>query len=149
FPSTRSRSSESKPNQGTGKPPLRVDQYGDSLPAGAVARLGTLRLKHQQAVACVAFAPDGKTIASGAEDGTVCIWDAMTGQEIRRLKVEKTWVAHIAFAPDGKTLATVVGVRHWYVVQFWETDTGRELHRTGNIPCDSPILSPDLKLVAG
>jgi hypothetical protein len=37
----------------------RVDRYGDALPAGAVARLGTIRYR-----SCVAFLPDNKTVVS-------------------------------------------------------------------------------------
>src|SRR4051812_6157371 len=62
------------------------DLHVDDLPAGAVSRLGALRLKHRDRVACVAFAPDGKSLASGDDRGNLCIWDAKTGQEIRRLK---------------------------------------------------------------
>ena len=36
--------------------------------------------------ASVAFSPDGKRLASASGDGTVKVWDAATGQEIRTLK---------------------------------------------------------------
>jgi WD40 repeat protein len=127
----------------------RVDLNGDFLPKGAIARLGTLRLKHQHWVGCVAFAPDGKILVSGDDGGFVCISDAKTGKELRRWRAAREWVTHVAFAPDGKTLAAIVGWREHYIVQKWETRTGREMHRTRDISCESPVISPDLKLVAG
>jgi WD40 repeat protein len=37
--------------------------------------MGSVRLRHQQAATRIAFSPDGKTLASGNEDGTALIWD--------------------------------------------------------------------------
>ena len=66
----------------------RVDQFGDALPTGALARLGTLRLRHGAAVDLLAFAPDGRLLAAASRDGALSLWDTSTGKEVRRLRGE-------------------------------------------------------------
>jgi len=65
--------------------PARVDRYGDPLPDGALARLGTARLRHGSVVKAVAVSPDGKALASADEASEVLLWDASTGQELRHI----------------------------------------------------------------
>ena len=95
-------------------PVAGVDRYGDPLPAGAVARLGTVRLGHSGVIHAVAFAPDGKTLASHATDGTR-YWDTRTGQRILNPSAEnRTRIGDLldsamgrkAVSPDGKIEAT-------------------------------------------
>src|SRR5262249_13083718 len=64
-----------------------TDLYGDPLPAEALARMGTTRLRHMEQFnhMHVLFAPDGKTVASGGADD-VRLWDVATGKLIRSLK---------------------------------------------------------------
>src|SRR5689334_11391241 len=58
------------------------DLYGDPLPAGALARLGSLRLRSADPLNCIAFAPDGKTLVSGGSRGRkVLFWDVESGRE--------------------------------------------------------------------
>ena len=66
------------------QPTKRLDRYGDPLPDGALARLGTSRLLHQDNIRAVAFVPDGKALASAGDDAVISLWEAATGRELRR-----------------------------------------------------------------
>jgi hypothetical protein len=61
---------------------------------------------HAAGTRCAAFAPDGRTLATGGNDRVVTLWDAVRGQERAALEWHRDSVCSVAFAPDGQTLAT-------------------------------------------
>jgi hypothetical protein len=68
---------------------------------------GALTLEgHSFMVRCVAFSPDGRTLASGSGDDTVKMWDTTNGVLIRTLQGHSDSVHSVAFSPDGRTLAS-------------------------------------------
>jgi WD40 repeat protein len=79
---------------------------------------------HEDAVTCVAFTADGKTLATGSADKTIKLWEVATAKERFTLKGHSNWVYALAFAPDGKTLVTG---SYDKTARFWETATGKEL----------------------
>ena len=92
----------------------RTDRYGDPLPKRAVARLGTVRLRHPGTTYCVAFSPNGKVLVSG-DRSFIRFWNGSTGKLLREFPVG---AYAVAFSPDGKTLASAGGasggpVRLW------------------------------------
>ena len=66
------------PEQPAAKLGPPTDRFGDPIPAGAAARLGTIRQRHGRALA-VWFAPDGKTVHAFGDGAAVRTWDAVTG----------------------------------------------------------------------
>jgi WD40 repeat protein len=103
----------------------RLDRFGDPLPAGALVRLGSARFRHSVEAGAVAFAPDGKTLATGGGDALVRLWDAATGGELGRFHGHVSPVVSVAFSPDGRQLAAGAADDH---VRLWDLATGRLLH---------------------
>jgi RNA polymerase sigma factor (sigma-70 family) len=92
-------------------------------------------LGHSNTVDAVAFAPDGRTIASGSaggivtsgsasRDNVVRTWDALTGQ------IKGRWLGHtdgievVAYSPDGRLVAS--GSRDG-TVRLWDAEAGKEV----------------------
>ncbi len=61
---------------------------------------------HTGSPTAVAFGPDGRRIATCAEDGTVRLWDAASGQEVLTLRGHTDVVRSVAFSKDGRRLVT-------------------------------------------
>jgi RNA polymerase sigma factor (sigma-70 family) len=116
------------------------------LPGGAFARLGTSRFRHAAIVAGIAFAPDGKFIATGSHMGTVRLWDPATGKELRSWQAHDSGVIGLAISPDGKMVAT----GSWdSSIRLWDAE-GKALRKMlGHTKEVSRLaFSPDGKVIA-
>jgi WD40 repeat protein len=60
---------------------------------------------HEARIWTLAFAPDGRTLATGAHDGTVRLWDVASGAERGCFDWGIGIIDSVTFAPDGMTVA--------------------------------------------
>ena len=69
----------------------------------------------------VAFSPDSKTLASSSRDGTIWLWNAVTGVPKGRLIGHTDHVKSVVFSPDGTMLAS----GSWdNTVRLWDAVAG-------------------------
>ncbi len=133
----------------------RVDRRGDPLPPDALARLGTLRFRHDAPVSAVAFAPDGKFVACLDHTSRVGLWDATTGAKVWHCDLPQVYYdpsqrtqESLAFSSDGRNLLTVDAKG---TISLWNV-SDRKLsrrfrgfsYRTSTI-----VFSPDGKYLGG
>jgi RNA polymerase sigma factor (sigma-70 family) len=111
----------------------RADLFGDPLPRGALARLGTLRFRPGLPLGHVAFSADGRRLVTATMNmesddnlASLCLWDRTSGKRLRQFGIRKTQYLCLALAPDGKTLATqdLTGA-----IALWDTATGKEVRQ--------------------
>jgi len=97
----------------------------------------------------VTFSADGKTIASGSYDRTICLWDAETGLQLGSpLPGHTDWVSSVAFSPDGRRIASG---SHDNTICLWDAETQLQLGSplTGYTKEVSLVVfSPDGKRIA-
>ena len=130
------------------KPSAATDRYGDPLPPGAVARLGTIRWRHAGLTTAVQFAPDGRSLFTMGHDG-LRVWDAATGRSVHRLENRDGRDLNPAIlSSDGKRVVTIDQNRKENLLRLWDVPTGRLLREFGDHPCLSGCFSPDGRMLA-
>ena len=66
-----------------------------------------LELQHmpRQKLNALAFSASGKFLASGGEDGIICVWDTVETTCLYRFKAHHSTLTSLALSPDGRWLA--------------------------------------------
>jgi RNA polymerase sigma factor (sigma-70 family) len=92
----------------------------------------------------VAFAPDGKTLATSGRDGLVKLWDVASGRQLHTLERHCSWPEALAWSREGRTVASA---SRDGLIRLWDAATGKDI-------CPQPghlqgvfraVLSPDGK----
>jgi WD40 repeat protein len=134
-------------------------------PATPPERLKHTLTGHSGPIRAVEFSPDGQTLVSVDWDGTLILWNALTGEIKRSIKNDREKYRDVAFSPDGQTIISGSQIREgpeqmskMGMVTLWDAQTG-EIRRKFNVGPSLGILpksggvlsvaySPDGKIFA-
>src|SRR6266404_6320018 len=115
-----------------------VDRFGDPLPDGAIARLGSVRFTHSAGLEQFAFAADSKTIVFFGRDNIAGRWDAESGKELSHVQLQRSSLRGTLISGDGAVLVTTSPSQGLFV---WDTATGKELRRLPAINGPNPLMA--------
>jgi len=109
---------------------------GNLIPPGR-EKVGEIQrfIGHQGRVWSVAFTPSGRQVLSGGDDGSVRVWNVMTGNEDQRFEGHRGCVLAVAVDPKGVwalsaegSIGNAADVGPWQVC-MWDIESGNVLRQ--------------------
>jgi WD40 repeat protein/tRNA A-37 threonylcarbamoyl transferase component Bud32 len=91
---------------------------------------------HAGDIACMTFSPDGRWLATGAEDNTIHLWNASDGRLLRRFQGDNQIYSDLAFDPSGKVLAACGDQG---ALELWNAQEDPEVHMHV-LPAEPPVF---------
>jgi len=117
------------------------------LPPGAFARLGGTALRHPERPLAFAFRAGTTELASLGSDGTVRIWDTITGKELHVLRKKDSQANGMALSANGAFLAVPFGESQ---LRIYDAAKKYELSNNASVKMlEGMTITNDGKLVGG
>jgi len=99
----------------------------DPAKHGGAARIFEIRIPthgffgHTDGVNCCSVSPNGRMLVTCSDDGTIKLWETMTGQLIRTIQAHDDAVRFVSFFKDSRT---VVSASDDHTVRIWDSFVG-------------------------
>jgi WD40 repeat protein len=127
---------------------IAAADFGNSIRISNTASGATEQMLngHSALVRCVAYAPDGSFVVSGAgyqgSDNTARIWSTSSGQQLHVLTGHTDYIGSAAVSPDSAIVATGSGD---HTVKLWQSSSGTLLRTLSGAewPVWDLAFSPD------
>jgi WD40 repeat protein len=126
---------------------VRVDAHGDPLPDGAIARLGTVRLRRPGPIQALVFSRDGKTLFAATPNSSVLAWDARAGRLLGSLDGSPVDATALVLSLDGSRLAAM-GENALSIWDLPSEKLKRKIEPTDGAHFRGLAFSPDDKTLA-
>jgi WD40 repeat protein len=98
---------------------------------------------HRGEVTAISFTPDGCQLLSSSYDGTICLWDSKTGEEIRRFSQPHQQSGRALDAKISPTGRVVLGITDAQFLYLWEAANGALIARLPTRGGYRACFSPD------
>ncbi len=97
--------------------------------------------RHGKVITCLSLAADGRTLATGADDGSIKVWDVAAGKETRSFTAHRGAVYSVCFDPAGKRLLSA-GHQE---ARLWDPGAGKRLREwsPGRTLLSCAVFTPD------